>query len=74
MVALLKTCTVHTRDERYNYGHSCPPCESVPRPCTAPGCTFAHNTATAATEHAELLKEEARLESDKTKKGKAAFS
>ena len=50
------------------------PGETLPRPCTAPGCTFGHNPTTVAAEHAALLAEEARLVSDTTKRGKAAFS
>ena len=43
----------------------------VPLPCTAPGCTFAHNRGTAAQEHAVLLAEEEKLSKVDTKAGKA---
>ena len=52
MDALLTRCRSLARDERYTLNHGCHPCETVPRPCTAPGCTFAHNAATAAAAHA----------------------
>ena len=46
----------------------------MPRPCTAPGCTYAHNRATAAAEYEALLKEEAALMAVQTKAGKSKFS
>ena len=47
---LLQQCRCLSCDERYILSHSPLPGESVPRPCTAPGCTFAHNRATAPQE------------------------
>jgi hypothetical protein len=71
---LLKTCKSPTRLERYVLSHSTVPGEAVPRPCTASGCKFAHDPATALAEQAALLKEEAGLEIVKTKSGKSRFS
>ena len=55
--------------ERYVLAHHPLPGETLPRPCTAAGCTYAHNQATAADELASLLKAEAELASDKTNAG-----
>ena len=74
MYKLLKQCHEPTCDERFLWSHMPRPGEALPRPCTAPGCTFGHNPTTVAAEHAALLAEEARLVSDQTKRGKAAFS
>lgn len=53
----------------------CVPGEDTPRPCTAPGCQYAHNRATAAEELKLLLEDtEKKYETDQTKAGKARFS
>jgi len=70
----VKQCHCPTRLERYVWSHSPIPGEEKPRPCTAPGCSFAHNQDSALEELAALLQEEERLASDKTKAGKAVFS
>ena len=74
METMLLTCKSLSREERYTLTHGCHPCEPVPRPCIAHGCKFGHNRATAAADHAAMLKQEKELESDKSKKGKAAFA
>ena len=71
---LLAQCKCLSSDERFDLSHSPRPGETLPRPCPAPGCTFAHNRATAAQEYADLLAEEQKLAADSTKKGKARFS
>ena len=48
MYALLQQCRCPTVVERFVKSHTPLPGEELPRPCTAPGCTFAHNRATAA--------------------------
>ena len=71
---LLKQCHELTVEKRFCWSHTPLPGEDIPRPCTAPGCTFAHNRSTAAQELGALLAEEERLKADDTKSGKAAFS
>lgn len=71
---LLRECHAPTRLERFIWSHSPVPGEQLPRPCSAPGCTFAHEPAFAAQELADLLNEEAQLSADQSKAGKAAFS
>ena len=71
---LLKQCHSPTRLERFILSHSPLPGEDLPRPCTAPGCTFAHNRATARQEYEALLAEERRLAANVSKSGKSAFS
>lgn len=70
----MKQCHCPTRWERYVWSHSPLPGEDKPRPCTAQGCSFAHDQNAALEELAALLFEEERLASDTTKNGKAAFS
>ena len=72
--SFLSVCHSHSRVERFILSHNTVPGESAPRPCTAPGCTFAHDSTTAAAEQAALYAEEARLVAVDTKAGKAAFS
>ena len=67
MYALLKQCHEPTMEERFIWAHMPLPGEILPRACTMPGCTFAHNRTTAAQEHAELLAEEALLSNVNTK-------
>ena len=55
MHGLLGKCVSPTRLARYILSHNPLPGETLPRPCTAEGCTFAHDPATAAAELAELL-------------------
>ena len=70
----LKNCREPTCDERFVWAHMPLPGEDLPRACTAPGCTFGHDRSTVGAEHSAMLAEEARLLSDQSKKGKAAFS
>lgn len=49
-------------------------CSDVPRPCTAPGCRFAHNPTTAREEYDALIAEEQKLWAVETRAGRAAFS
>lgn len=60
--------------ERFVLAHHPLPGEISPRPCTAAGCTYAHDPTTAAAELAVLLETEAEFASDKTKAGKSRFS
>ena len=48
--------------------------ESIPRPCIAKGCTFAHNPSKAAKEYADMLAKEAELAADTSKKGRTKFT
>lgn len=70
----LLQCHSPTRLERFVLSHSPLPGEKQPRPCTMPGCSFAHDEGTAMEELAGLLAEEERLCKDTTKAGKATFS
>ena len=74
MFTLLKQCHEPTVEERFVWAHMPLPGEDVPRPCTIPGCKFAHNRATALEELAALLKTEQQLVAVDTKAGKAAYS
>ena len=75
MHSMLSTaCKSHSITERLILGHNLLPGETVPRPCTAPGCKFGHNPATAKAERDAMLAEEEKLAADHTRKGKAAFS
>jgi hypothetical protein len=75
MYEALKDCLTPSLDMRYVQAHVPLPNETRPRPCTAVGCKYAHNpaTATADAEYAALLAEESRLGSDKSKSGKARW-
>ena len=68
--ALLVTCESPTMEKRYIWGHNTLPGESQPRPCTAPGCMFAHNAETALAEQAAMYAHEAELLKDQTQAGK----
>ena len=74
MHALLRQCRCPTVVERFVKSHTPLPGEELPRPCTAPGCTFAHNPATAAQELQALRATEAKLSADTSKAGKARYS
>ena len=74
MYTLLEQCRELTVEERFVLSHMPVPGEDLPRPCTVPGCTFAHDRSTAAQELQALLHEEAELRKVDTKAGKAAFS
>ena len=74
MYKLLEQCHEPTCEERFLWAHMPQPGEALPRPCTAPGCTFGHNRATVGADHTAMLAEEEALTKDSTKKGKAAFS
>ena len=41
------SCHVHTREERWTWTHWPRPGEKLPRPCTIPGCTYAHTDPAA---------------------------
>lgn len=73
---LLAQCIAPSRHDRFVWSHNPLPGEDVPRPCSAPGCSFAHNkdATEAAADYTALLAEEARLAAVNTKKGKTAFS
>ena len=60
--------------ERYIWSHNIIPGEMVPRPCTAPECTFGHDATTVEAERAAMLAKEATLAAVDTTAGKAAFS
>jgi hypothetical protein len=60
-IELLKQCVEPTRESRYIWAHMPLPGETLPRPCTAPGCKYTHDTSKAADELAELLATEAKL-------------
>jgi hypothetical protein len=70
----LRNCVSPTGVQRFVFSHSRVPGETELRPCTAIGCTFAHNKETAEEELSELLAAEAALAADTTKAGKARFS
>lgn len=74
LVGANTACVSHTREARFVLGHNTIPGEDLPRPCTAPGCTFAHNRETAAQEQADMLATEEELANDLTKAGVARFS
>ena len=74
MHTLLLTCHSPTMTERFVKSHNPLPGKLVPEPCTAAGCTFAHNPATAEEELRAERAEEAELAADDTKKGKARFA
>ena len=74
MHTYLKKCHGPSREERYVLAHHPLPGETRPRPCTAPGCTYAHNPDTADEEFSLLLKTEAAFASDKSKAGKSRYS
>ena len=70
----LRNCVSPTGVQRFVFSHSRVPGETELRPCTAIGCTFAHNKETAEEELSRLLAAEAALAADTTKAGKARFS
>ena len=70
----LGKCHSPSCEERHVLAHHPLPGEKLPRPCTAAGCKYGHDPATAADELALLLKTEAEFASDKTKAGKARYS
>lgn len=70
MHTLFLKCHCPKRVERFIWSHSIVPGETRPRPCTAPGCTFAHGDAASALEELEgLLETERELASVLTKAG-----
>jgi hypothetical protein len=73
MHQLLTKCVAHDLPARFTLSHSTHPGEEAPRPCTAPGCSFAHS-ADPEAELAELLATEAVFSADESKAGKARFS
>lgn len=60
--------------EREILSHNPPKGETVPRPCIARNCKFAHDPAHAANEYAALLATEAELAKDTSKAGKRKFT
>ena len=60
--------------ERTILSHNPLPGKTLPEPCIAEGCTFAHNPLTAGQEYSDLLAKEAELAVDTSKKGKQQFS
>lgn len=74
MGLLLQQCRNPTVAERFVWSHNVLPGEELPRPCSAPGCTFAHDPATAKVEYEELIAEEERLSAVETRAGKSAFA
>ena len=68
------SCRELSVKERDNLSHNPPPGKSVPDPCEASGCNFAHNPFTAAAEYADRFAEEKRLTADTSKKGKIWYS
>ena len=73
-MAIRVGCCELSVEERDNLSHNPPPGKSVPDPCGASGCKFAHNPLTAAAEYADLLAEEKQLAADTSKKGKQKYS
>lgn len=71
---LLSRCRMPTMTERYLWSHNILPGEDVPRPCTAPGCTYAHDAATAKSEYDALIAQEKSLSAVETRSGRAAFA
>ena len=74
MHAACSDCESPTRIDRFVKSHMCVPGESLPRACTAPGCSFGHNRETVKAEHAQMLATEQKLSAVKTKAGKSAWS
>eukprot|EP00966_Prymnesium_polylepis_P069113 1605791-Prymnesium_polylepis.2 len=70
----MKDCVSPTAVQRHVHSHGTVPGGQLPRPCDAPGCTFAHNRATAAAEQAAMLAKEQELAAVTTKAGKRAFA
>lgn len=48
--------------------------QSVPRPCTSPGCTYAHDPATGTAQYEQLIDAEKKLSVVESRAGKAAFA
>ena len=69
----LKVCHQPTVAERDNWSHNPVPGEEVPRPCTRPGCTFAHDREATRAEYLDLLAREDELAKDTSKAGKSRF-
>ena len=74
MIELCGKCIEPTVEQRDNWSHMPPPGETLPRPCTAPGCTYAHDRAMVGALLAEMLATEATLKADTSAKGKAKFA
>ena len=74
MYEMLPDCKELMHEERVIFGHNTLPGEDKPRPCPAPGCTFAHDPRTALAQQKEMLAKEAALAADTTKAGKQRFS
>ena len=70
MMPLLATCESPKFHKRCVWSHNNIPGESLPRPCTAPGCTFAHNPETALAEQTAMYEFEVELLKDQTRAGK----
>ena len=74
MPQFLSGCLSFSRIDRSVLSHTIVDDEAVPRPCTAPGCKFAHNPDNALAEMQEMLDLEKLLSSDTSKAGKAKYS
>ena len=70
----VSVCHSPSRLERFTWSHNTVIGEAGPRPCSAAGCTFAHDQPTALAQQASMLKREAELAAVETKAGKVAFS
>ena len=68
------SCVSPRRVSRFVWSHNPPPGKTIPDPCNAPGCTFAHNRITADKEYTELLATEAGFQEDQSKAGRCRFS
>lgn len=74
MYQLLKKCHAPSMEERFVWSHNPLPDEDRPRPCTAPGCQFAHDASRVGEQLKELCATEAALEADQSKAGRARYS
>ena len=74
MPQFLSRCLTFSRIDRCVLSHTIVDDEAVPRPCTAPGCKFAHNPDIALAEMQEMLELEKLLSSDTSNAGKARYS
>ena len=71
MVEMCHECHKPTLEERFTCGHYPHPGETLPRACTAPGCTYAHSNP--ARDYALLLKIESEIRADETAAGKRRY-
>ena len=69
---LRRECLEHTYSQRVNWSHTPRAGTAVPDKCTL--CDFGSNRSTIQEDYNQLLKTEAELAADTTKKGKSRFS